>query len=399
MPLPVLGVCAGAVAAFGVAMATGHVLANAGFPLPSREKRIGQIDGLRGFLALSVMVHHFAVWLQMTRITGTWAQLKINFFEQLGSTGVALFFMTTGLLFYPRILAGFRANSWPALYITRVFRLVPMSIAAFVLVTLVVMLRTGHGLDADFPGAALRWIFAAGMPPLLGYEDSGRVNAYVLWSLTYEWLFYLAVLPVCAIAMDLSRGKLPSWALPFAVILVGVVFRHVLHDFGFSKFLPLFGTGMLAFEAQSRPALAARLRAPAMTLPALAALLASMILFKTPLDLAWPLLALFFFAVASGNDMGGLLATKAALVLGECSYGIYLTHGIVLFALFTFGGALTGLFPTPFLPVLLPLVALVVVLLTATTYLLVERPGMKAGRLLANRWRALAARRISFAPD
>jgi peptidoglycan/LPS O-acetylase OafA/YrhL len=95
--------------------------------------------------------------------------------------------------------------------------------------------------------------------------------------------------------------------------------------------------------------------------------------------------------------MFGLLRTRAALVLGECCYGIYLTHGILLFLLFTHGGALTNLFATPFLPLLMPLVALVLVLLTAATYLLVERPGMKAGRALADRWRNFAGRKIAFA--
>lgn len=31
--------------------------------VPDAATRIGCIDGLRGYLALSVMVHHFAVWL------------------------------------------------------------------------------------------------------------------------------------------------------------------------------------------------------------------------------------------------------------------------------------------------------------------------------------------------
>jgi peptidoglycan/LPS O-acetylase OafA/YrhL len=96
--------------------------------------------------------------------------------------------------------------------------------------------------------------------------------------------------------------------------------------------------------------------------------------------------------------MGGLLGTRAALVLGECSYGIYLTHGTLLFLLFTYGGGLTGLFATPYLPLLLPVIAVAVVLLTAATYLLVERPGMKAGRYVADQWRSLARRNMSLAP-
>jgi peptidoglycan/LPS O-acetylase OafA/YrhL len=272
-----------------------------------------------------------------------------------------------------------------------------MSVAAFVFVTLVVMLQTGSGLDADFPGAALRWITAADMPPLLGYAESARVNAAVLWSLKYEWQFYLVALPLCALLMDLFRPRLPSWALPVAVILIGVIGRKLFPGVGLWKYIPLFGTGMLAFEAQCRPEIARRLQSRAATVSALLALLLAMALFKSPLDLAWPLLSLFFFAVACGNDMFGLLRTRAALVLGECSYGLYLTHGIVLFLLFTHGGGLTDFFATPLLPLLMPLVALALVLLTAATYLLVERPGMKAGRALSDRWRSFSGRKLSFA--
>ena len=397
MSYPVAGICVGAFLALAVAVGFGALMARGGFPLPGGAKRIGQIDGLRGFLSLSVMVHHFVVWLQISRLGGAWTTPSVNFFQMLGTGAVALFFMTTGLLFYPRIRSGFRGNSWPALFISRVFRLIPLSVVSLVFVTLVIMVQTGRGLDPDFPAAALQWITAVAMPPLLGYAESARVNAYVLWSLNYEWQFYLVVLPVCAVLMDLFRPRLPSWALPVAVVLIGIIGRKLFPGVGVLKYIPLFATGMLAFEAQSRPGIATRMQSRAATWAAVASLAIALILFKSPLDLAWPFLAFFFVAVACGNDMGGLLRTQAAQVLGECSYGIYLMHGIVLFVLFTHGGALTGLFPTPVLPLLLPLAALAIVLLTAATYLAVERPGMAAGRYLADLWRSLAGRKMSLA--
>jgi len=187
MSYPVLGVGLGTELYFLAAILIGHLLAFCRFPLPADGKSIGHIDGLRGFLALSVMVHHFVVWTQVTRLGEAWSPPKINFFAQLGAGGVALFFMTTGLLFYPRILAGFSSCSWPAIYISRFFRIIPLSVFSFALITLAIVFQTGHGFDADFPHAALQWIFALDEPPLLGFVDSSRVNAYVLWSLKYEW--------------------------------------------------------------------------------------------------------------------------------------------------------------------------------------------------------------------
>ncbi|MDI9848013.1 acyltransferase [Rhodoblastus sp. 17X3] len=397
MSYPVFGICVGAVLAFVAAIVIAEMIAKAGFPLPSGGKRIGRIDGLRGFMALSVMISHFVIWLEITRLGGSWAPPSAYLFAQLGAGAVTLFFMTTGLLFYPRILAGFQANSWPAVFIARAFRLIPLSSLTFVCVTAVVMVKTGRHLDADFPGAALQWITAAGMPPLLGYADPGRVNAYVLWSLKYEWQFYLVALPVCALLVDLLARRLPSWMLPAAIILVSSIGKKFVPGVNLWKFMPLFATGMLAYEAQNRPVIARWLQSRAATWCALLALVVATTQFKSPYDLAWPLFAIFFFAVACGNDLGGLLRTKAALVLGECSYGLYLMHGIALFLLFTRGGALTDLFATPFLPLLMPLVAIVLVALTSATYLLVERPGMNAGKILADRWRSFAGRKLSFA--
>lgn len=387
----------GLVLVFAAAFFVSDLIARLGFPLPASEKRIGQIDGLRGFLCLAVVYHHFVVWTQITRLGGGWAPPTINFFQMIGSGAVALFFMATGLLFYPRIRSGFRANNWPSIFISRFFRIIPLSVVAVGLVTLVIMVHTGHGLDAGYAGAALQWITAIEMPPLLGYPDSARVSAYVLWTLKLEWQFYLIALPLCALLMDLMRPRLPSWVTPVAVIAVSLIARKLFTGVVMWKFLAMFATGMLAFEAQSRPKIARWLQSRAATWIAVACLVTAALLFKSPLDLAWPLLAFFFFAVACGNDMGGLLRTRAAIVLGECSYGMYLMHGMVLFLLFTHGSALTDRFSTPYLPLLLPFVALLVIPVTAATYILVERPGMRAGHFLARRVRKSSSKKTAAA--
>lgn len=396
MSYPIPGLLTGLFLFFLGAILVADAVARLGFPLPAGEKRIGQIDGLRGFLCLAVMFHHFVVWMQIARLGGEWSQPTINFFQMIGSGAVALFFMATGLLFYPRIRAGFAANNWPSIFVSRLFRIVPLSIVAVAMVTAVVMFHTGRGLDESYPDAALRWITATGMPPLLGYADSARVSAYVLWTLNMEWIFYLLALPACALLMDLFRSRRwPSWTLPLFLMLAGIVLKKTFHDVIFWKYLPMFATGMLAFELQSRPDIARRLQSHRVTWAALASLAFAIIVFKSPLDLAWPFLAFFFVAVACGNDMGGLLRSRAAVVLGECSYGMYLMHGMLLFLLFTHGKALTDPVSTAFLPLFLPLLAMLLVPLVSTTYLLIERPGMKTGHSLARRLRKFSHHRAT----
>lgn len=381
---PVAAIAVGAVAACIVATVAGSVLVRAGFPLPSGDRRIGCIDGLRGYLALSVLIHHFIIWLQVTRLGGTWSAPGINLFNSLGSGGVALFFMTTGLVFYPRVLAGFRKTSWPATYATRVFRIVPLVVFSVAVITVIVMLRTGHRPDGAFPAAALQWVTSWGEPPLLGYADSGRLNAYVLWSLWYEWLFYIFMLPACAFGMDLIRGRLPNWILPAGLLAAALVVRRYHVPGGLVPYMPLFAIGMLAFECQRNSTIRHILKVRWMALPAIACLAAGMVSAPTPYGIVQlPLYGFFFVAVACGNDLAGLLRTRGALLLGECSYGIYLLHGTVLSLLFVEGASIVSPLATEHLPILLPLAALAVACITPVVHLAIERPAIRAGRSIA----------------
>ena len=249
--------------------------------------------------------------MQVTSLGGSWEQPSVHLFEQLGAGGVALFFMTTGLVFYPRVIAGFRICSWPAIYITRLFRIVPLIGVSVIIMTSIIAVRTGHGLDSAFPMAFVKWVTSWSEPPLLGYSDSGRLNAYVLWSLRYEWLFYIFVLPACALAMDLIRGRLPSWTVPIA-LLVGAFTARLLHitTIGIVTYLPLFAIGMLAFECQRHENIARPLRTSGAGIVAAAALGIGLTAFQTPYTFALPLFSYFFICVACGNTMGGLLGRE-----------------------------------------------------------------------------------------
>lgn len=55
-----------AVVAVVVTTYLASLFARARFPISPEDRRIGCVDGLRGYLALAVMVHHFFIWLQVT---------------------------------------------------------------------------------------------------------------------------------------------------------------------------------------------------------------------------------------------------------------------------------------------------------------------------------------------
>ena len=391
MPYPTLALSLCAVAGLGVATLVGWGLARLGFTPPSPERRIGAIDGLRGYLALLVLAHHFFIWFQIDRLGGRWSAPPFAPFAQFGSGGVCLFFMATGLLFYPQVLKGIERCDWRALYTSRVFRLLPANAVAIGAIFGVISLRTGRTpAISDLPPALL-WLIAKSEPPLMGYPDSGRLNAYALWSLHHEWLFYIFTLPACAWASTfLRRRGRPVWLVPLG-LLAATYPLYALAHVEAVKFYPSFAIGMLAYECQSRPRLAQAMRARVVFSAAIAALIGQSLWSDTPYGASLPIFAAFFTCVACGADLGGLFRTAGARVLGECSYSIYLLHGIVLDVIFVdLRDRLAGL-ATPQLGLVFVIAAPVVTLAAAAVYLGVERPfiawGKVAGRAAAQvRW-------------
>lgn len=349
-------------------------------PLQDQTQRIGCVDGLRGYLALSVLAHHFIIWLQVSRLGGTWSFLRVPFFEQLGNGSVDLFFMATGLVFYPRIHAGFFHCPWPRLFISRIFRLLPLITLSFALVTALIIIRSHAGFDSSLKRSAYDWIILNRETPILHEQDSGRINAYVLWSLHYEWLFYLLLLPLFALIMQPLR-KISFWVLPPLLLGACLAAQYWGNRFSLLNFLPFFMIGMLAFECQRSARLAKALRSKIAMLVAIAALLASMISYQ-PYFIALVCMGFFFTCIACGNNLWGLLSTPAAILLGECSYGIYLLHGIMLDSLFTdFSAPLTAI-PTHAVPFLLPLLPIILLPVTAIIYRYFELPCIRAGHRL-----------------
>ena len=185
------------------------------------------------------------------------------------------------------------------------------------------------------------------------------------------------------------RHKLKTWLVPATLLAVGAaaqLFAHISHgSIGILFYLPVFATAMIAFEVQSRPTWKTALARRCATLPALAAVLVGMAATSTPFTVSLPLFGFFFICVSCGNDMGGLLRGRGALVLGECSFGIYLLHGILLDILFVDLGFQDERLRLEALPLLLPFAAAATVLVTSATYVLIERPAMRLGKSLSKR--------------
>jgi peptidoglycan/LPS O-acetylase OafA/YrhL len=357
--------------------------------IPDEKRRIGYIDGIRGFLALAVMFHHFFVW-QKFLDGGVWESPSSNLFNNFGQAGVLLFFMITGNLFYLKISVGLRKVDWISLYISRLFRLTPLMWGITLLVIFTVLFQTGFVFPRE-PTHSIRaiahWLTFTGDPDILGFSNTWRIIAGVTWSLRYEWHFYL-ILPVVSI-LFMFFGRYMSKILMLCLFLSIALFFIKAHFTAYLQdviYIPLFLIGMISAELRSRENVVRLCRTTIASFIGLTAIVVELLGFHAAYGFTqYFLLGLFFIPIALGNSYFNILNKAWSLVLGELSYGIYLFHGFVLYVF------MSGMiFPTEKLHgmhewiwVILPVIALLVVACSAVAHRLIEVPGIALGRRIS----------------
>jgi len=359
------------------------------------NKRYVTVDGLRGFLALAVVLHHSVISRQFRDI-GKWDLPPSAFYSIVGQTGVAIFFMITAFLFWGRLLDQGSRTDWFALYCNRFFRIAPLYWVVVALVLLIVGIKTDFQLAVkagDLTSQISKWLLPGvlqELPPINSYADTHTISAGVTWTLYYEWLFYFS-LPFLAMA-----AVRRSWTgfLPACIWLV-MVAPEVLSDKFYRNVVMMFAFGMIAASFVRRK--------PEFVGDSAVKSVAALLL------LAYPLLArssvyewksimplgLFFILVSSGASLFGLLKLRSAIRLGTVSYGIYLLQGIVITAIHA--PAVLGDFarqdPTHFWLSAIAIM-LTLVCVAAASYHFIERPSIRFGKRLVawhNRQEALAA--------
>lgn len=378
---------------------------------PRADQGSDTLDGLRGFLALSVFASHVIVHHEYLR-TGVWKPSPSAFYNTAGLLGICLFFMITGFLFWNKLLKAGGRPGWKALYIGRVFRLGPMYLVAVLTMIAIVAYRTGFEWrvpPSQAIASALGWLALGIVPPpptLNGYADTGTILAGVTWTLFFEWLFYFS-LPISAwfvrrgshlaftsglVALCLLTIAAASWHGGFEP---GVKPRPVLFLAILAELALMLGAGMFV-ASLLHAGIGARLRWQrplwsVVALLCLVALFATMIAGAPRIGLAQlfllcPLAGAFFFIVCSGNRLFGVLAWPASRRLSNLSYGIYLSQGLILVAVFAIPGvgayaASSGLaFCLVYLGCALLLCASALL-----SYRYVEEPGIRMGKRIAGR--------------
>jgi peptidoglycan/LPS O-acetylase OafA/YrhL len=347
----------------------------------SEQSRYTTLDGLRGFLAISVFFHHAVCTYNVFHLN-TW-NTSSNFYSFLGEGAVSFFFMITGFLFWSKIIKDNKINILD-FYRARARRIYPMywfSLAAIVLITLAISNYRIELTLKEMPLLLGQWLLCIFIKPtsapFINGIDPEIINGKVYWTLVYEILFYLAI-PILAWFVKPSRFLF----LAAVILCLGLTLqnRHLLITSNFIygmisaymvanfKFVKLFSKNIFSAVVVG-------------------------LLFVNSILIGHPhitniasisLVFVVFLIIVNGNSLFGLLTMATSRYLGIISYGIYVLHGIVLFVVFNL---LNNFYPVklmspPLFWLITALCGLIVIVLSSFAHCYIEYPFMSTKKSL-----------------
>ncbi|WP_281632035.1 acyltransferase family protein [Flavobacterium luteolum] len=318
-----------------VALIFSVIITNRVVKLDVQEVRYPEIDGLRGYLAFFVFLHHSYIWRFFLQ-NGEWEEPKSNLFNHFGQTTVAFFFVITAFLFTLKLInSKSKQIDWTAYINARLYRLFPMYLFSVGIIFFIAGYLTNFKSRIPFFENLLHllsWIFfniRKGLS-INGLEDSFLFNAGVTWTLPYEWAFYF-LLPLIALffKIKVNYKTLLLFISTAAIIMI-------INESSLRHFFPFLG-GIIAALVISKNKLGAVLKQKKYAFLAILLIACSIYFFNSgrkPIPII--ITTIVFIIIASGNSFFGLLSSTFSRKFGQITYSIYLLHGILLFVIFYF---------------------------------------------------------------
>ena len=291
--------------------------------------RYGSIDGLRGILAIGVFIHHsFTAYGYFT--TGVWQYSSNPLLNQFGQSSVALFFMITGFLFTNKALG--KNIEWKKFFTSRARRLFPLYFIVVNIVFLIAFGKTSWSLNESILNISteyLRWItfVVFGRPDINGLKDSALIIAGVNWSLKFEVLFYILVVPTIYFASRYLSDVFLLIGGTITSIIAFISIKYLKLDVNLSIFH--FQCGILIALLFRMSRVREIFRNKYFHYVSFVSVI--VLVFTHSWTLSLILLAVIFSSVIGGGSLRGLLNTRPAIWLGDISYGVYLVHGLLLY--------------------------------------------------------------------
>jgi peptidoglycan/LPS O-acetylase OafA/YrhL len=353
------------------------------YKITHTNSRFETIDSLRGFLAIFVFIHHACLWHQYFQID-RWDVPPSNFFNQIGQTSVVFFFMITSYLFVTKLLnTEEHSFDFRAFFLSRIFRLVPMYLVSVAILVIIVFsisnweLMTGKkALLHTLSDWGLFTMFHA--PQINNQALTSQINAGVVWSLPYEWLFYFS-LPFISLLISSKKPK-------FIFLLIGWVLIYLINnnlDIKNYHLYSFMGGAIAPFIQKYAPS---KFNFDNIFVSIFIVLCLLYIGHFLTANLNPPKIAaiIIFTFIALGNTFFGILKSTTLKFMGEISYSTYLIHGIVMFVSYYFlvGFDKMKLISETKYCLLVFALTPIIVIISFITYRLIEKPGIAFGKKL-----------------
>jgi Predicted acyltransferases len=336
------------------------------------------IDGLRGFLAIGVFIHHSSIWYNYIH-TGDWVAPDSNFYNQVGQTSVCFFFMITSFLFVSKLIKSNVNFNWRNFFIARGMRLMPMYYFSLAIIILTVLILTNWKMNVgkiDFVSSIFQWIIfgIASSASINNVDFTNLINAGILWTLPFEWLFYFSM-PL--LGLLLLKNKPGILYIGLSIVFSAIIIydfhpsqMHYLYAFLFGAVAPF----LLKYTKAEK-------HAGSILISFLIIICIILIAqFRTNESMTCKILiGIVFTCVALGNSIFGILKNSAIKLLGDISYSTYLLHGIILFYVFHFGFGIEvakALSPVKFW-VIIFLITPILVFVSFLTFKYIEKPAIE----------------------
>ncbi len=310
--------------------------------MASRQQHWAELDGLRGILALGIVVFHYGFNSLAMRVAG-WRGIEFEL-------AVDVFFLLSGFVLCHSTRAGIYL---PRFAWKRFCRLAP----TFYATTLMIVLLDPS--SASFLELALA-------APLLGQQPAN----FPSWSITWE-----LYLPVAAATLPFAIGdRFVKPALVIALFGMGCAATIEMSGTPFTFPRAVFGlaSGYLLYRS------GITINVPLMPVYGAIAIVMAMASYLPASTMFLPVFA--SMAILAGRENCTVLSNRPGQFLGAISYTLYLVHIPVLTAFLRFTPAVISEHPAGKL--------LVVVIATGAAYILtvcIERPFMLRSRRPPNR--------------
>ena len=363
-----------------IAYITGYFL-NQKIKNSHSKSRFETIDGLRGFLALAVFIHHSTVWFQFIE-EGNWRLPDSNLYIHFGETSVALFFMITSFLFVTK-LNHIKENefNWKVFFISRFFRLAPMYYFSILLIFICVFQISNWSINTNlftFTKSLFNWLTFTiiGRPDINNCVFTDKINAGVTWTLTYEWLFYFS-LPIISFFISYKKPK-----VIFLIISVLFIIFFTLHNIIQPYHIYAFIGGAIAPFLLKFDFINTKIKNNIASIIVIICFLIIRQFSSAKNEYCILLTSIAFTLIALGATLFGLLKTSTLKFLGDISYSTYLLHGIILFIIFHFIVSMENikLFAPSEFSVLIFAITPIIVIISYFCHRFIEKPFITANR-------------------